>query len=78
MAIRRLGRGQSAQPLSLSRDGWRVLVIAQGDELPMPEVMVAGPLEELEVTDENWLQPAAIGHLARCEARAPTTALLLR
>jgi hypothetical protein len=39
------------------------------------EVVVAGPFEELELSNELRLEPATVGHLGLREALAPATAL---
>src|SRR5688572_11593646 len=44
----------------------------------MPQMVVAGPLEELELTDELRLQPLAFRHLRFRQPLTPTTAPRLR
>jgi hypothetical protein len=39
------------------------LVLTQANEFGVPQVIVAGPLEELELADELRLQPLAFRHL---------------
>src|SRR5205814_9954242 len=44
----------------------------------MSQMIIAGPFEEFELTDEHWLQPLAFGHLRLRESLAPSTTLRLR
>ena len=39
------------------------LVLTKSDELRVTEVVVGGPLEEIDLCDEDWSQPAAVLHL---------------
>jgi hypothetical protein len=57
-----------AVPL-LAADVLRALIFTQAEELGMPQVIVGGPLEELELADEHRLQPLALGHLRLREPR---------
>src|SRR4051812_9795051 len=44
----------------------------------MSKVIVPGPFEEFELTDEHGLQPLAVGHLRLRQSLPPTAALRLR
>jgi hypothetical protein len=48
----------------------RLLVLAKANEFGVPQVVVAGPLEELELADEPRLQPLAFRHLRFRQALA--------
>src|SRR5687767_204935 len=43
----------------------------------MPQVIVRGPLDKLELSDEDGLQPYALCHLRLGEPLAPSSALRL-
>ena len=43
----------------------------------VPKVGVLGPLNKLELSYERWLEPPALLHLRRRQARTPTAGLLL-
>src|SRR5687767_9319801 len=55
---------------------WR-FVIAQRNELGVPEVVLACPFEELDLRDQHGLQPPAVFHLRCGQARTPSAALRL-
>jgi len=61
-------------PRSLAPDVSRVLVVAQGDEPGMAQVIVGGPLEKFELSDEYRLQPLALRHFGFRKALSPPAA----
>jgi RNA polymerase sigma-70 factor (ECF subfamily) len=67
-----------AERASFADDIPRFLVLTKANEFGVPQVVVAGPLEELELADELRLQPLAFRHLRFRQPLAPTTAPRLR
>ena len=57
------GDDQIAWKASFAHDSLRVLVLTQAHELGVPQVIVGGPFEELELADEHRLQPLTFRHL---------------
>jgi hypothetical protein len=53
-------------------------VVAQRNELGVPEVVLACPFEELDLRDQHGLQPPAVFHLRCGQARTPSAALRFR
>ena len=53
-------------------------VVAQRNELGVAQVIFARPLQELDLRDQHRLQPTAVLHLRRRQARTPSAALRLR
>ena len=72
------GDDQIAWKASFAHDILRVLALTQAHELGVPQVIVGGPFEELELADEHRLQPRAFRHLRFRQPLAPTTALRFR
>ena len=56
----------------------RLSTFSQPHEAGMPEVVVRGPFEELEQSDEGRFEPAAVGHLRRGKSLPPAAAVGLR
>lgn len=50
------------------------LVVAERDELRVAQVIVTGPLDELDLRDEDRLQPSTIHHLRGRQSLAPSAA----
>ena len=50
-------------PELLAFDRVRGFIVAQANESGMAKVIVLGPLQKLELADQDWLQPPAIRHL---------------
>jgi len=44
-----------------------LLMLAQAHELRVPEVVITGPFQGLELANQHRLQPLALGHLRLCE-----------
>jgi hypothetical protein len=55
----------SNQPSALATDILGLLVVAKRHEPRMPQVPVLCPFHELELTDQNRLDPATVPHLFR-------------
>jgi hypothetical protein len=53
------------------------LVLPHGYKPCMPQMKIAGPFNELELSDEFRLKPATFFHFCRSEACAPSPAPLL-
>src|SRR5439155_19761882 len=76
---------KNAQPHSALRRPWLLppnlagrFVVAQRNEPGMPQMMFARPLQELDLSHEDRLQPPTILHLRRRQTRTPSAALRLR
>ncbi len=62
---------RDARRLPLSDDVFRSLVVSQTDEPRVPQMVLQGPFNEFELTDEHRFQPPAIDHLLRGQACTP-------
>jgi hypothetical protein len=63
-----------AERASFADDIPRFPVLTKANEFGVPQVVVAGPLEELELADELRLQPLAFRHIRFRQSLAPPTA----
>ena len=68
------GDDQIAWKASFAHDILRVLVLTQGHEPGVPQVVVGGLFEELELADEGRLQPLTFGDLVLRQPLAPAAA----
>ena len=69
--------GRCPWPL-FSSDIAGILVPPPADESGVPKVMVARPLQKLELSDQDWLQPPEARPLCLRQALAPSTTLRFR
>jgi hypothetical protein len=60
--------------VSLASDFQRWLVVAQPDELRVSQVIVSRPLKELDLRNEDRLDPSTFRHLRFCQSLTPSAA----
>jgi hypothetical protein len=58
--------------LALPDDIVRIFIVAQGDELGVPQVIGASPLQELDLCDGFRTKPNTFPHLLGCEPLTPS------
>src|SRR2546426_8031380 len=68
------GPERRAERSSFADDIPRFLVLTQANAFRMPQMVVAGPLKELELADNDRLQPLTFRHLRLGQALTPSAA----